>query len=64
MGASQEATGPDFGQGVERNALADGATLTGRVGDEPVLLSRRGDEFFAVSGACTPSARSRLRGLS
>lgn len=53
MGASQQASGQDFAEGVDRLALADGATLAGRVGDAPVLLSRRGDAFFAISGACT-----------
>jgi NADPH-dependent 2,4-dienoyl-CoA reductase/sulfur reductase-like enzyme/nitrite reductase/ring-hydroxylating ferredoxin subunit len=53
MGAPQQITGPDFAQGVLRTTLADGATLSGRVGDAPVLLSRRGDAFFAVGGVCT-----------
>ncbi len=33
--------------------LADGAMIAGKVGDEDVLLARRGDEFFAVSAHCT-----------
>ncbi|HJQ36777.1 MAG TPA: Rieske 2Fe-2S domain-containing protein, partial [Thermoanaerobaculia bacterium] len=33
--------------------LADGAMMAGKVGDEDVLLARRGDEFFAVSAHCT-----------
>ncbi|MBS0385255.1 MAG: FAD-dependent oxidoreductase [Proteobacteria bacterium] len=53
MGASQPVDGLDLTQGVEREKLADGSTLAGRVGEEPVLLSRRGDQFFAVSGVCT-----------
>ncbi len=43
----------DFGQGVSLSRLADGAMLAGHVGDEPVLLARRGDEIFAVGAVCT-----------
>jgi NADPH-dependent 2,4-dienoyl-CoA reductase/sulfur reductase-like enzyme/nitrite reductase/ring-hydroxylating ferredoxin subunit len=53
MGAQQQAEGPDFALGVAIADIADGATLPGRVGDEPVLVSRRGGEFFAVSSGCT-----------
>lgn len=53
MGASQPVSGPDFSQGIDHTTLADGATLSGRVGEEPVLLSRRGERYFAIGGACT-----------
>ena len=53
MGEQQQAEGPDFALGVAIADIAEGATLPGRVGDEPVLVSRRGGEFFAVGGACT-----------
>ncbi|MFT3728640.1 MAG: FAD-dependent oxidoreductase [Terricaulis sp.] len=53
MSASQEAKGADFSQGIDRATLTDGATLCGHVGDEAALLSRRGDQYFAVSGSCT-----------
>jgi NADPH-dependent 2,4-dienoyl-CoA reductase/sulfur reductase-like enzyme/nitrite reductase/ring-hydroxylating ferredoxin subunit len=33
--------------------LADGAMIAGKVGEEDVLLARRGDELFAVSAHCT-----------
>jgi apoptosis-inducing factor 3 len=45
--------GPDFAQGVPIDALADGRMLAGHVGDDDVLLARRGDEFFAIGGACS-----------
>ncbi len=45
--------GPDLTQGVPVDNLADGAMLAGRVGDEAVLLVRRGGEFFAVAASCS-----------
>jgi len=45
--------GPDLTQGVASDALADGEMLSGHVGEEGVLLARRGNEFFAVGAACT-----------
>lgn len=43
----------DFGRGAPLSRLADGAMVAGHVGDEPVLLARRGDEVFAVGAVCT-----------
>jgi apoptosis-inducing factor 3 len=54
MSTEQSApTGPDFAQGVPIDALADGAMLGGHVGDDAVLLARRGSEFFAIGATCT-----------
>lgn len=47
------AEGPDFSLGVAVADLADGAMRVGRVGSEPALLIRRGDEFFAIGAVCT-----------
>src|SRR5438477_2079500 len=44
--------GPDLSQGVALTDLVDGKLL-GHVGDEEVLLVRRGDEIFAVGAHCT-----------
>ena len=44
---------PDFASGFPINALQDGAMIQGKVGDEDVILARRGDEFFAVGANCT-----------
>jgi len=49
----QENDGPDLAAGVEFADLADGAMLRGHVGDEPVLLIRRGKDCFAVAARCT-----------
>ena len=46
-------SGPDLSQGVAPAAIADGAMLLGHVGEEPVILARRGEEFFAISALCT-----------
>ena len=47
------ASGPDLAQGVPIDALADGDMIAGHVGDEAVLLARRGGEFLAVGATCT-----------
>ncbi len=47
------AMGPDLALGVALASVPDGGTLAGHVGDEPVLLSRRGQQVFAVGGRCT-----------
>jgi apoptosis-inducing factor 3 len=44
---------PDLKAGVAVAELADGGKLVGHVGDEEVLLVRRGTEVFAVGAQCT-----------
>src|SRR3954451_18044384 len=51
--APAETTGPDLTLGVPIETIADGAMLRGHVGEDAVLLARRGDEFFAVGATCT-----------
>jgi NADPH-dependent 2,4-dienoyl-CoA reductase/sulfur reductase-like enzyme/nitrite reductase/ring-hydroxylating ferredoxin subunit len=46
-------TGPDLTAGIALAELAEGVKLAGRVGDEEVLLVRRGKEIFAVDAHCT-----------
>jgi len=53
MGGDVKATGPDFAAGVPFEGVPDGGVLAGRVGDEAVLLARRGNLVFAVGAACT-----------
>jgi NADPH-dependent 2,4-dienoyl-CoA reductase/sulfur reductase-like enzyme/nitrite reductase/ring-hydroxylating ferredoxin subunit len=55
--------GPDLAQGVSLNQLADGGMLAGRVGDEAVLLARRGDEFFAIGATCSHYSGPLAEGL-
>lgn len=44
---------PDLVQGISEGDLADGAMLVGRVGEEAVLLARKGNELFAIGATCT-----------
>jgi NADPH-dependent 2,4-dienoyl-CoA reductase/sulfur reductase-like enzyme/nitrite reductase/ring-hydroxylating ferredoxin subunit len=53
VGESKAASGPDFSAGIDLTAIPEGATVAGRVGDDPVLLSRFDGELYAVSGTCT-----------
>ncbi|MGB6536489.1 MAG: FAD-dependent oxidoreductase [Xanthobacteraceae bacterium] len=46
-------TGPDLTQGVPRDQVPEGGMLGGHVGEEVVLLARKGDEFFAIGGTCS-----------
>ena len=51
--AQSTPSGPDLTAGISADAIADGHMLAGHVGEESVLLARRGDEFFAVGAACS-----------
>lgn len=59
----QEPTGPDLAAGVPATDLDDGAMLLGHVGDEGVILARRGDELFAIGAACTHYGAPLAEGL-
>ena len=45
--------GPDLAQGIAEAQLPDGGMLLGHVGDEEVLLARRGADVFAIGAHCT-----------
>ena len=54
MGTQAEtAMGPDLAAGVPLADIPEGGVLAGHVGDEPVLLSRRDGQVFAIGGRCT-----------
>jgi NADPH-dependent 2,4-dienoyl-CoA reductase/sulfur reductase-like enzyme/nitrite reductase/ring-hydroxylating ferredoxin subunit len=55
--------GPDLAQGISLDQLADGQMLAGRVGDEAVLLARRGDELFAIGATCSHYSGPLAEGL-
>jgi NADPH-dependent 2,4-dienoyl-CoA reductase/sulfur reductase-like enzyme/nitrite reductase/ring-hydroxylating ferredoxin subunit len=59
----KQAAGPDLTQGVPVASLADGQMLAGHVGDDAVLLARRGSEFFAVGATCTHYGGPLAEGL-
>ncbi len=61
--AQSEVTGPDLQQGVAIDSLADGGLLAGHVGDDAVVLARRGDEFFAIGATCTHYGGPLAEGL-
>ena len=46
-------SGPDLTHGIASTELVDGGKLVGHVGDEEVLLVRRGEEVFAIGAHCT-----------
>src|SRR5690606_39913952 len=43
----------DLAQGIALADLPDGGKLVGRLGDDKVLLVRRGSNVFALSASCT-----------
>jgi NADPH-dependent 2,4-dienoyl-CoA reductase/sulfur reductase-like enzyme/nitrite reductase/ring-hydroxylating ferredoxin subunit len=51
--AAAKPTGPDLTQGIAGSDVADGGMLVGHVGDDEVLLARRGREVFAVAAHCS-----------
>ena len=63
MGAEGVAEGPDFAAGIAAGECPDEGTIAGRVGDQPVLLSRFAGEWFAVSGSCTHYGALLAKGL-
>src|SRR5215471_3730810 len=44
---------PDLTNGIPEGDLTDGAMVVGQVGDEAVLLARRGRKIFAIGATCT-----------
>src|ERR1051326_6617284 len=55
--------GPDLSQGISLDQLADGGMLGGHVGDEAVLLARRGNELFAIGATCSHYGGPLAEGL-
>ena len=55
--------GPDLAQGVVIGDLPDGGMIAGHVGDEAVLLARRGEEFFAIGATCSHYGGPLAEGL-
>jgi NADPH-dependent 2,4-dienoyl-CoA reductase/sulfur reductase-like enzyme/nitrite reductase/ring-hydroxylating ferredoxin subunit len=45
--------GPDLALGVSADGIPDGGMIAGHVGDEAVLVARRGSHFFAVGATCS-----------
>lgn len=62
-GNASSAPRPDLAQGIALDDIADGAMIEGRVGDEAVLLVRRGDALFAVGAQCPHYGAPLAQGL-
>ncbi len=64
MGSTQsDALGPDLANGIPVDDLPDGRMLAGHVGNDPVLLARRGDEIFAIGATCSHYGGPLQQGL-
>jgi NADPH-dependent 2,4-dienoyl-CoA reductase/sulfur reductase-like enzyme/nitrite reductase/ring-hydroxylating ferredoxin subunit len=61
--SSTETTGPDFKKGVAFSELKEGEALLGHVGDEAVILVRRGEAAFAVGAHCSHYGGPLAEGL-
>jgi apoptosis-inducing factor 3 len=62
---SQDAklSGPDFRAGIALDQLQDGKPLLGHADGSPVLLTRIGDEVFAIGASCTHYGGPLAEGL-
>jgi NADPH-dependent 2,4-dienoyl-CoA reductase/sulfur reductase-like enzyme/nitrite reductase/ring-hydroxylating ferredoxin subunit len=58
-----ESKGPDLASGVAIDSIADGKMLQGHVGDEAILLARRGKDFYALGATCTHYGGPLAEGL-
>jgi apoptosis-inducing factor 3 len=54
---------PDLAAGVPVTLVPEGGMIHGKVGDEDVILVRRGSEFFAVGATCTHYGGPLSKGL-
>jgi apoptosis-inducing factor 3 len=45
--------GPDLTKGIAEDDVPDGGMIGGHVGDEAVLIARRGDALFAIGATCS-----------
>lgn len=55
--------GPDLSAGVPLAELPEGRPVLGHVGEEPVVLVRRGDDVFATGAHCTHYGGPLAEGL-
>lgn len=55
--------GLDFSKGVTIGRIPDGGFVEGKMGDDDVLLTRRGSEFFAIGAHCTHYGGPLAQGL-
>jgi len=55
--------GPDLTKGIAEGDIPDGGMIGGHVGDEAVLIARRGGEFFAIGATCSHYSGPLAEGL-
>jgi len=53
MAEQAQLSGPDLTAGIDAATLTSGSKLLGHADGEPVLLTRIGDDFLAISATCT-----------
>src|SRR3981081_3300731 len=64
MGSRQSnALGPDLAEGISVKNVPEGHMLLGHIEKDPVLLARRGDEFFAIGATCSHYGGPLTEGL-
>src|SRR6266853_6528922 len=64
MGTEQSTpSGPDLALGIPVSDLPDGHMVAGHVGDDAVLVARRGNEFFAIGATCSHYGGPLAEGL-
>jgi apoptosis-inducing factor 3 len=64
MSATQSpASNPDLTQGIPLEQLPDGHMLAGHVGDDAVILARRGNDYFAIGATCSHYGGPLAEGL-
>src|SRR5215470_868530 len=56
-------SGPDLTQGIAVSDIPDNGMLAGHVGEDAVLIARRGDEYFAIGATCTHYSGPLAEGL-
>jgi NADPH-dependent 2,4-dienoyl-CoA reductase/sulfur reductase-like enzyme/nitrite reductase/ring-hydroxylating ferredoxin subunit len=52
-GEGQGVTGPDLAAGIALAGVPEGKLVSGHVGQDPVMLARRGSEWFAIGAVCS-----------
>jgi NADPH-dependent 2,4-dienoyl-CoA reductase/sulfur reductase-like enzyme/nitrite reductase/ring-hydroxylating ferredoxin subunit len=61
--AKSETTGADLTLGVASDSIPDGKMILGHVGEDAVLLARRGSRFYAIGATCTHYGGPLAEGL-
>jgi len=59
----KSADSEDFSGGVPVSALADGGMVQGKLGQDEIVIVRRGAEFFAIGANCTHYGGPLAQGL-